>query len=53
MSEKYWKARRYEMRLAYIRRFCQWARREPPIWKLPAWIKWLRERPEENGRADK
>lgn len=34
---------------AYIRRFCQWARQEPTIWKLPAWIKWLRERPKEDA----
>ena len=45
MSAKREKKRRYNQKLGYIETFNAWAEKEPPIWMLWRWMKWLAERP--------
>lgn len=45
MSQRREKSRRYYQRMAYIRAFEYWLRREPPLVLFWLWRKWLKERP--------
>lgn len=46
MSERREHKRRYNIRLMYIAEFEKWIMREPPMWRVFRWHKWLRERPD-------
>ncbi|MBQ9269706.1 MAG: hypothetical protein IJ206_09350 [Oscillospiraceae bacterium] len=46
MSQSREHKRRYNQRLEYIAAFQKWMDREPPRWKLLAWRRWSKERPQ-------
>ena len=46
MSERQEKKKRYNLRLMWIADFDMWLNREPPMWRVFAWQRWKRERPE-------
>lgn len=46
MSERQEKKKRYNLRLMWIADFDKWLNREPPMWRIFAWRRWKKERPE-------
>lgn len=37
---------KYNQKVKYVFNFCAWIDSEPPIWKLFAWLKWKKNKPE-------
>ena len=46
MSEKQEHRKRYNLRLMYLADFEKWLNREPPIYRVIAWHRWKKNRPE-------
>jgi len=45
MSERQEKKRRFNQKMEYVAQFNAWLMKEPPMWKLRAWLHWKKTRP--------